>query len=76
MDNGLVLKIPQQTMFGSFCKNHGCSVAAVSIALQIFGIKMSPYAVYKWCKENLRYFLHHFYVYKGAAHELLSETAP
>ena len=53
MDNGLVLKIPQQTMFGSFCKSHGCSVAAVSIALQIFGIKMSPYAVYKWCKENL-----------------------
>ena len=53
MDNGLVLKIPQQTMFGNFCKSHGCSVAAVSIALQIFGVKMSPYAVYKWCKEKL-----------------------
>ena len=53
MDNGIILKIPQQKNFGSFCRRHGCSVAAVSIALQIFGIKMSPYAVYKWCKENL-----------------------
>lgn len=53
MDNGLVFRIPQQRSFCDFSKKHGCSLAAVSIALQLFGIDKSPTEVYLWAKRNV-----------------------
>lgn len=49
----LVLKIPQQTQFGEFCKLHGCSVAAVTTALQIHNILLSPSSVHTYAKSFL-----------------------
>jgi len=53
MANGKAYKIPQQNRFGSFCKSHGCSVAAVSLALQMYGISKSPSEVYTWAKKHI-----------------------
>lgn len=52
-DNNLKIKIPQQTQFGSFCKAHGCSVAAVTVALQLHNILLSPSGVYSLAKSFL-----------------------
>ena len=49
----IVLKIPQQTQFGEFCKLHGCSVAAVTTALQIHNILLSPSSVHTYAKSFL-----------------------
>lgn len=53
MSNGLVLWIPQQKQFGSFSREHGCSLAAIDIALQVTGIRKNPDKVYAWCKDHL-----------------------
>jgi len=58
--NGRKVWIPQQKKFGSYTSSHGCSVTAVSIALQCRGRKqksdgsiLNPKEVYKWCKKHL-----------------------
>lgn len=43
---GKRLLIPQQREFGTYCKNHGCSVTACSIALQWLGIKQKDKSVW------------------------------
>lgn len=51
--------IPQQKEFGSYCRNHGCSVTACSIALQWIGIKQAdktvwnPKEIYLYSKEHI-----------------------
>lgn len=50
---GLILKIPQQNKFNSFCKKHGCSVAAVTTALQLHNILLSPAEVWVFAKKFL-----------------------
>lgn len=51
--------IPQQKEFGSYCRNHGCSVTACSIALQWIGIKQAdktvwnPKEIYLYAKEHI-----------------------
>lgn len=52
-DNSIKIKIPQQTQFGSFCKLHGCSVAAVTVALQLHDILLSPSGVHTFAKSFL-----------------------
>ena len=52
-DTDLTIKIPQQTQFGDFCKLHGCSVAAVTTALQIHNILLSPSSVHTYAKSFL-----------------------
>ena len=47
------IKIPQQTQFGTFCKLHGCSVAAVTTALQMHDKLMSPSEVHSYAKSFL-----------------------
>lgn len=50
---GLVIKDPQQKNFNSFCKSHGCSVAAVTVALQLHKILKSPSEVWAYAKAHL-----------------------
>ena len=51
--------IPQQKNFGSYCRNHGCSVTACSIALQWIGVKQAdktvwnPKEIYLYAKEHI-----------------------
>lgn len=52
-NTNIKLKIPQQTQFGSYCKAHGCSVAAVTVALQLHNILLSPSGVYNLAKSFL-----------------------
>ena len=52
-DKSLKIKIPQQTQFGSFCRAHGCSVAAVTVALQLHNILLFPSGVYNLAKSFL-----------------------
>ena len=52
-DTNIKIKIPQQTQFGSFCRAHGCSVAAVTVALQLHNILLSPSGVYSLAKSFL-----------------------
>lgn len=53
------LLIPQQKQFGEYCRNHGCSVTACSIALQFVGIKQedgtvwNPKEVYEYAKKHI-----------------------
>lgn len=57
--NGHRILIPQQKEFGTFCRNHGCSVTACSIALQCIGKNQSdgtvwnPKEVYQRAKKSL-----------------------
>ena len=53
MSNRIVLRIPQQRQFGAFALAHGCSLAAIDIALQVIGMKKNPDEVYTWCKNHL-----------------------
>lgn len=53
MSGGLVLRIPQQRQFGAFALAHGCSLAAIDIALQVIGIRKNPDEIYSWCKKHL-----------------------
>lgn len=48
-----IIKIPQQKQFGSFCRLHGCSVAAVTTALQLHDKLMSPSEVHSYAKSFL-----------------------
>ena len=51
--------IPQQKNFGLYCRNHGCSVTACSIALQWIGVKQAdktvwnPKEIYLYAKEHI-----------------------
>lgn len=51
--SGLVIKDPQQKKFNSFCKSHGCSMAAVTVAAQLHGIFKSPSEVWAYAKAHL-----------------------
>lgn len=51
--SGLTIKDPQQTKFNSFCKSHGCSMAAVTVAAQLHGILKSPSEVWSYAKAHL-----------------------
>lgn len=51
--SGLVIKDPQQKKFNNFCKKHGCSVAAVTVALQLHKILKSPSEVWAYAKSHL-----------------------
>ncbi len=46
LDSGNRILIPQQKNFGSYCRNHGCSVTACSIALQAIGKGQSDGSVW------------------------------
>lgn len=58
MDERKIL-IPQQVQFGQYCKSHGCSVTACSIALQSAGVKQAdgtvwnPKEVYEYAKKHI-----------------------
>ena len=52
-DTNIKIKIPQQIQFGTFCKLHGCSVAAVTTALQMHDKLMSPSEVHSYAKSFL-----------------------
>lgn len=43
---GRRLLIPQQKEFGTYCRNHGCSVTACSVALQWLGIKQEDRSIW------------------------------
>ena len=49
----LKIKLPQQKQFNSFSRAHGCSLAAVTTALQLCGITKSPTEVYEYAKKHL-----------------------
>lgn len=57
--NGKRILVPQQKQFGEYCRNHGCSVTACSIALQYLGIKQddgsvwNPKEVYEYAKKHI-----------------------
>lgn len=50
---GLTIKDPQQKKFNTFCRKHGCSVAAVTVALQLHNILKSPSEVWEYAKAHL-----------------------
>ena len=56
---GKRLLIPQQREFGTYCKNHGCSVTACSIALQWIGFRQedksvwNPKEIYEKAKKSV-----------------------
>ena len=56
---GKRILIPQQKEFGSYCRSHGCSVTACSIALQWLGVKQengtvwNPREIYQKAKKAL-----------------------
>lgn len=58
-ENGRKVHIPQQKKFGTYCSNHGCSVTAVSIAIQWRGVLQkdksvwNPKEVYEYAKKNI-----------------------
>ena len=58
-DNGSHILIPDNHEFGSFCKKHGCSMAAVSIALQFLNVKQkdgtawNPDELYKYARKHV-----------------------
>lgn len=57
--DGRRLLIPQQKEFGSYCRNHGCSVTACSLATQYLGIKQqdrsvwNPSEIYQRAKKEI-----------------------
>lgn len=57
--NDRKILIPQQKQFGEYCRHHGCSVTACSIALQFLCIKQdddtvwNPKEVYQYAKEHI-----------------------
>ena len=57
--DGKKVLIPQQKQFGLFCRKHGCSVTACSVALQWLGVRQedgtiwSPKEVYQMAKQNV-----------------------
>lgn len=58
--NNITIYIPQQKKFGTYCSNHGCSVTAVSIALQYLGRKqksdgsiLNPKEVASYAMKNI-----------------------
>lgn len=57
--------IPQQKEFGFYCRNHGCSVTACSIALQWAGVKQSDHTVWN-PKEIYLYAKKHISGYNGS----------
>lgn len=58
-NNGSHILIPDNHQFGSFCKKHGCSMAAASIALQFLGVKQkdgtawNPDELYTYAKKHV-----------------------
>lgn len=58
-DNGTHILIPDNHQFGSFCKKHGCSMAACSIALQYIGVYQkdgtawNPDELYAYAKKHV-----------------------
>lgn len=58
-NNGSHILIPDNHEFGSFCKKHGCSMAAVSIALQFLNVKQkdgtawNPDELYTYAKKHV-----------------------
>lgn len=59
LTNGRQVLIPNQKKFGAYCLAHGCSVTAVSVALQCLGKKQkdgtayNPKEVYSICKKKI-----------------------
>lgn len=57
--DGKRILIPQQKEFGLYCRSHGCSVTACSIALQWIGIKQAdgtvwnPKEIYQKAKKEI-----------------------
>ncbi len=50
----LTVKVPdKQQSKSTFVRNHGCSLEAISIALQLHGIKKSPAQIREWCYTHL-----------------------
>lgn len=50
----LRIKIPDKRKSKSiFVRNHGCSLEAISIALQMNGIEKTPEQIHKWCQGHL-----------------------
>ena len=45
--------IPQQKQFVTFSVNHGCSLAAGTVALQLHGILKSPTEIYNYAKKHI-----------------------
>lgn len=58
-DNKSSILIPDNHQFGSFCKKHGCSMAACSIALQWLGVYQkdgtawNPDELYSYAKKHI-----------------------
>lgn len=56
---GRKILVPQQKEFGEYCRNHGCSVTACSIALQYLGVKQddktvwNPKEVYEYARKHI-----------------------
>ena len=63
--DGKRILIPQQKEFGTFCRFHGCSVTACSIALQWIGIKQADKTVWN-PKEIYLYAPEHVPGYNGS----------
>lgn len=64
-DNGSHILIPDNHKFGSFCKKHGCSMAAASIALQFLGVKQKDGTVWN-LDELYKYARKHVSGYNGS----------
>ena len=63
--SGKRVLIPQQKEFGNYCRYHGCSVTASSIALQCIGINQADKTVWN-PKEICKYAKEHLSGYNGS----------
>ena len=53
--NNLRVKVAKQHNFGDYISKHGCSIVAISEALESLKIRRTPEAVNKYCRSNYRY---------------------
>lgn len=52
--NGINYEIPNNKKFGSFARNHGCSLVSTSMGLQRVGIKKNPDEIYNYANKNIK----------------------
>lgn len=50
----VIIKIPDKKQSKSvFVRSHGCSLEAISVALQLQGIRKTPEQIHEWCRTHL-----------------------
>lgn len=49
------IKVVKQYSFGEYISKHGCSIAAIVEALEIYGINKSPYEINNYCRSHYKF---------------------